>query len=73
MSGSAGLGLAWAPSGRTTVSVTLMGTRTQSVNLPSASTSANNTQRNYRGEWHWTYRLFRGLTATQRNDNRPPG
>jgi hypothetical protein len=42
-------------------------TRAQTVNLPSASTSANNTQRTYRGEWRWTYRLLRGLTATQRN------
>jgi hypothetical protein len=38
------------------------------VNLPGASTSANNTQRTYRGEWRWTYRLMRGLTVTQRNN-----
>ena len=41
--------------------------RIQLVNLPSASTAANNTQRSYRAEWRWTYRLLRGLTATQRN------
>ena len=41
--------------------------RNQLVNLPSASTAANHTLRSYRGEWRWTYRLFRGLTATQRN------
>ncbi len=47
--------------------VTLDVTRGQLVNLPSASTSTNNTQRAYRAEWRWTYRLLRGLTATQRN------
>ena len=47
--------------------VSLDVSRNQSVNLPSAATSSNNTQRNYRGEWHWTYKLMRGLTATQRN------
>jgi hypothetical protein len=47
--------------------VSLEVTRGQFVNLPSASTSQNNTQRIYRGEWRWTYRLFHGLTATQRN------
>jgi hypothetical protein len=41
--------------------------RTQLVNIPSASTSANNLLRTYRAEWHWTYRLSRGLTATQVN------
>jgi hypothetical protein len=41
--------------------------RDQLVNIPSASTSANNTRRSYRSEWHWTYRLLSGLTATQRN------
>ena len=47
--------------------VTLDVARSQLVNIPSASTAANNTQRNYRAEWRWTYRLLRGLTATQRN------
>jgi hypothetical protein len=37
------------------------------INLPSASTGANNETRTYRGEWQWTYRLLPGLTATQRN------
>ena len=41
--------------------------RDQLVNIPSASTSANNTRRSYRAEWRWTYRLMAGLTATQRN------
>jgi hypothetical protein len=47
--------------------LTLEVTRNQLVNLPSASTSANNTLRSYRAEWRWTYRLLTGLTATQRN------
>ena len=37
------------------------------VNIPSASTGANNETRSYRSEWRWTYQLVRGLTATQRN------
>ncbi|HET9327206.1 MAG TPA: hypothetical protein VFQ05_10560 [Candidatus Eisenbacteria bacterium] len=41
--------------------------RNQLVNIPSASTSANNTLRTYRAEWRWTYRLLAGLTASQRN------
>jgi hypothetical protein len=48
-------------------SVALDVSRTQLVNIPSASTSANNLVRTYRAEWHWTYRLSRGLTATQVN------
>jgi hypothetical protein len=50
-----------------TSGVSLDVSRSQLVNLPSASTAANNTQRVYRAEWRWTYRLLRGLTATQRN------
>ncbi len=37
------------------------------INIPSASTGANNATRSYRSEWSWTYRLLTGLTATQRN------
>lgn len=37
------------------------------INIPSASTGANNDTRSYRTEWRWTYRLLSGLTATQRN------
>ncbi len=37
------------------------------INIPSASTGANNNTRSYRSEWRWTYRLLPGLTATQRN------
>jgi hypothetical protein len=37
------------------------------VNIPSAATSANNTARTYRAQWHWTYRLLAGLTASQIN------
>jgi hypothetical protein len=41
--------------------------RNRLVNLPAASAAANYTLRSYRAEWRWTYRLLRGLTATQRN------
>jgi hypothetical protein len=41
--------------------------RNQLVNIPSASTAANNTLRTYHAEWRWTYRLMQGLTATQKN------
>lgn len=41
--------------------------RSELVNIAATSTSANNVTRTYRGEWRWTYRLTRGLTATQRN------
>jgi hypothetical protein len=37
------------------------------VNIPSASTGANNEERTYRAEWRWTYRLLPGLTANQNN------
>lgn len=37
------------------------------VNIPSASTGANNEVRTYRAEWRWTYRLLPGLTANQTN------
>ena len=57
----------YAGGGDFSTGVSLEVTRGQFVNLPSASTSQNNTQRIYRGEWRWTYRLFHGLTATQRN------
>jgi hypothetical protein len=57
----------YAGGGDFSTGVSLDVTRGEYVNLPSASTSQNNTQRIYQGEWRWTYRLFRGLTATQRN------
>jgi hypothetical protein len=41
--------------------------RTLFVNIPAASTAANNETRSYRAEWRWSYRLLSGLTATQRN------
>jgi hypothetical protein len=37
------------------------------INIPGASTGANNNTRSYRSEWRWSYRLLSGLTATQRN------
>ncbi len=41
--------------------------RTQFINIPAASTAANNEVRGYRGYWNWTYRPLTGLTITQRN------
>ncbi len=40
---------------------------TRSINLPAKSTSSNNDTRSYRGEWRWSYRLFKGLTVAQTN------
>jgi len=40
---------------------------TRSINLPASSTSNNTDTRSYRGEWRWSYRLMRGLTASQTN------
>ena len=40
---------------------------TRSINIPAASTSNNTDTRSYRGEWRWSYRLMRGLTASQTN------
>jgi hypothetical protein len=39
----------------------------RSINLPSTSTSNNTDTRSYRAEWRWSYRLLRGLTASQVN------
>jgi hypothetical protein len=39
----------------------------RSINLPSTSTSNNTDTRSYRAEWRWSYRLMRGLTASQVN------
>ena len=39
----------------------------RSINLPSTSTSNNTDTRSYRAEWRWSYRLLRGLTASQTN------
>ena len=33
------------------------------VNIPAASTAANNEIRSYRADWRWTYHLLPGLTA----------
>lgn len=41
--------------------------RTLFINIPAASTAANNEVRGYRGNWNWTYRPFAGLTITQNN------
>ena len=40
---------------------------TRSINLPAVSTSNNTDTRSYRAEWRWSYRMLRGLTASQNN------
>ena len=40
---------------------------TRAVNLPSTATSNNTDTRAYRAEWRWSYRMLRGLTASQSN------
>lgn len=42
-------------------------TLTRAINLPSISTSNNTDTRSYRAEWRWSYRMLRGLTASQTN------
>ncbi|HEY6196486.1 MAG TPA: hypothetical protein VI504_15750 [Candidatus Eisenbacteria bacterium] len=37
------------------------------INLPAVSTSNNTDTRSYRAEWRWSYRMLRGLTASQTN------
>ncbi len=37
------------------------------VNIPHESTSMNNELRSYRVDWRWSYRMLRGLTASQTN------
>jgi hypothetical protein len=39
----------------------------RSINLPALSTSNNTDTRSYRAEWRWSYRMLRGLTASQTN------
>lgn len=39
----------------------------RSINIPKESTSNNSDTRSYRAEWRWSYRLLRGLTASQSN------
>ncbi|HYM81174.1 MAG TPA: hypothetical protein VEY91_07150 [Candidatus Limnocylindria bacterium] len=58
---------AYTPSDRFNTTVSLDVSRNQLLNLPSASVAANNETRTYRAEWRWSYRLLRGLTATQHN------
>ncbi len=39
----------------------------RAINLPALSTSNNTDTRSYRAEWRWSYRMLRGLTASQTN------
>jgi hypothetical protein len=48
-------------------SVALDVTRTLTVNIPSASVAGNTESNTYRAEWRWSYRMLKGLTATQTN------
>jgi len=57
----------YTPVDRFNTGVTLDVSRNQLINIPSANVLGNNEIRTYRAEWRWTYRLFAGLTATQRN------
>ena len=52
---------------KSSTSVALEVARSLFVNIPSASTAANNEDRTYSAEWRWSYRLLSGLTANQRN------
>jgi hypothetical protein len=52
---------------RMNTAVALAVTRDVLLNIPAASTNANNEARTYRAEWRWSYRMMRGLTATQNN------
>jgi hypothetical protein len=39
----------------------------QNINLLGTSSESNTDVRTYRSEWRWSFRLLRGLTASQRN------
>jgi hypothetical protein len=57
----------YSTSARFNTAVAMEVSKNRLINIPSASTGANNGTRSYRGEWRWSYRLLSGLTATQRN------
>jgi hypothetical protein len=52
---------------RFTTGVGLEVDRSLFVNIPAASTAANNETRGYRANWDWTYHLLPSLTANQKN------
>ena len=54
-------------SDRLTSGVALDVSLVRSINLPAQSTSNNTDTRSYRAEWRWSYRMLRGLTASQNN------
>lgn len=39
----------------------------RNINIPALSTANNTDTRSYRAEWRWSYRMLRGLTASQSN------
>ncbi|MEQ1834380.1 MAG: hypothetical protein ABL977_15130 [Candidatus Eisenbacteria bacterium] len=55
------------PSERLNTAVALDVGLSRSINLPAASTGNNSDTRSYRAEWRWSYRMLRGLTASQSN------
>jgi hypothetical protein len=57
----------YTPGQKFNTAVVLEVIRSLAINIPAASTAANNEDHTYRTEWRWTYRLLPMLTATQRN------
>jgi len=57
----------YVPGESFTTNVALEVSLRRNINLPSTSTSNNTDTRSYRAEWRWSYRLLRGLTASQVN------
>ena len=57
----------YVPTERFNTAVALEVSLNRSINLPATSTSNNTDTRSYRAEWRWSYRLLRGLTASQAN------
>ena len=55
------------PSERANTAVALDVSLSRSINLPALSTGNNTDTRGYRAEWRWSYRMLRGLTASQSN------
>ncbi len=55
------------PSERLNTAVALDVGLSRQINLLAASTGNNSDTRSYRAEWRWSYRMLRGLTASQSN------
>jgi hypothetical protein len=59
--------VSYAPRDGLTSTVLLEVSRNLGINIPAASTASNTENHSYRAGWVWSYRLLRGLTATQSN------